>query len=206
MLPSSPLNAMEKCNYEEADTRILMHIKDASSKRAKNVLVRTVDTDVIVLQVQHFHELNSLQSSLLVWVAFGMGRSFRHYSINAIRDHIGEQKSKGLPIFHAFTGCDTNSSFYGKGKKSCRAASNSLPDLTETVLFLQDHPFQLLEKGSPQFEILERFTIVIYDKTSSLRSVNNARRELFTKQNRMLECISPTQVGINGFHCHRSLS
>ena len=44
MLPSSPLNAMEKCNHEEADTRILAHIKDAISKGAKNVLVCTVDT------------------------------------------------------------------------------------------------------------------------------------------------------------------
>jgi len=44
VLPSSPLNAIEKCNHEEADTRILVHIKDAISKGAKNVLARTVDT------------------------------------------------------------------------------------------------------------------------------------------------------------------
>ena len=193
VLPSSPLNVMEKCNHEEADTRILVHIKDAISKGAKNVLVRTVDTDVIVLLVGHFHELKSLQSSLLVWVAFGMGKSFRHYSINAICDHIGEQKWKGLPIFHAFTRCDTNSSFYGKGKKLCWAAWNCLPDITETFLFSQDHPFEPLEKGSPQFEMLERFTIVIYDKISSLRSVSYARRELFTNQTRNVECIAPTR-------------
>jgi len=82
---------MEKCNHEEADTRILVHIKDAISKGAKNVLVRTVDTDVIVFLVRHLHELKSLQSSLLVLVAFGMGKSYRQYSINAICDHIGEQ-------------------------------------------------------------------------------------------------------------------
>ena len=73
MLPSSALNAMEKCNHEEADTRILVHIKDAISKGTKNVLVRTVDTGVIVFLVGQ-----SLQSSLLVWVAFGMGKSYRH--------------------------------------------------------------------------------------------------------------------------------
>jgi len=64
---------MEKGNHEEADTRILVHIKDAISKGTKNVLVRTVDTGVIVFLVGQ-----SLQSSLLVWVAFGMGKSYRH--------------------------------------------------------------------------------------------------------------------------------
>jgi len=85
------VNAVEECKHEEADTRILVHIKDAISKGAKNVLVRIVDTDVIVFLVGHFHELKSLQSSLLVWVAFGMGKSYRRYSINAKCNHIGEQ-------------------------------------------------------------------------------------------------------------------
>jgi len=69
---------------------------------------------------------------------------------------------------------------------------------------LRDHLFELLEKGSPQFEMLERFAVVIYDKTNSSVSVNDARRELFTQQNLMLECIPPTEVGINGFICQRS--
>jgi len=68
-------------NHEEADIKILAHIKDAISKGAKNVLVLTVETDVIVLLVGHWHELKALQSSLLVWVAFGMGKSLRQYSI-----------------------------------------------------------------------------------------------------------------------------
>ena len=84
VLPSSPLQDVEKCNHEESDTRILVHAKDANSTGAKNVLVRTVDTDVTVFLVGHFHEL-------LVWIAFGMGKGYRRYSINAICDHIGEQ-------------------------------------------------------------------------------------------------------------------
>ena len=66
-------------------------------------------------------------------------------------------------------------------------------------MFLRDQLFEPLEKGSPQFEMLERFAVVICRKSSSLTSVNDARRELFTKQNRMLEYIPPTQEGISGF-------
>ena len=76
--------------------------------------------------------------------------------------------------------------------------------MTETFLFLQDQQFEPQEKGSPQFEMLERIAVVIEDKTWSLISVSNPRRELFTKQDRMLECIPETQVGINGFISQKS--
>ena len=43
-----------------------------------------------------------------------------------------------------------------------------LPDIStfDTLVFLRDHPTQPQEKGSPQFETLERFAVVTYDKTS----------------------------------------
>ena len=44
------LQFISHCNHEEADTRIFVHAKDASMKGYRNVLVRTVDTDVVVLQ------------------------------------------------------------------------------------------------------------------------------------------------------------
>ena len=40
--------------------------------------------------------------------------------------------------------------------------------------------------------------LVIYDKSSPSDSVNEVRRELFTKQNRTLENIPPTQVSTQG--------
>lgn len=40
---------MSHCDHEEADTRIAIHIKDSLEKGARAILVRTVDTDVIVI-------------------------------------------------------------------------------------------------------------------------------------------------------------
>ena len=40
---------MECCNHEEADTRIVVHLQHALKHGAKTDLVRTVDTDVIVI-------------------------------------------------------------------------------------------------------------------------------------------------------------
>ena len=39
------------CNHEEADTRIFIHVKHVSGRGLKKVLIRTVDTDVVVLAI-----------------------------------------------------------------------------------------------------------------------------------------------------------
>ena len=44
-------------DHEEADTRMCLHVLHALSKGAQNMLVSTVDTDVIVILVGIFHRL-----------------------------------------------------------------------------------------------------------------------------------------------------
>ena len=39
---------MQLCHQEEADTRICVQVLDALEKGARNILVTTVDTDVVV--------------------------------------------------------------------------------------------------------------------------------------------------------------
>ena len=39
------------CNHEEADSRIMLHIADAAERGFSNILVRTVDTDVVLFAV-----------------------------------------------------------------------------------------------------------------------------------------------------------
>ena len=45
---------LQDCDHEEADTRIALHLYDAINRGARNVLVRTVDTDVIVILIGLF--------------------------------------------------------------------------------------------------------------------------------------------------------
>ena len=109
---------MDDCNHEEADTRIMVHIQHALEHGAETVLVRTVDTDVVVILVGLFFDLVTIQPSCDFWIAFGMGKNYRLYHINGICGSLGEPRSRALPVFHAFSGCDTTSAFNGKGKKS----------------------------------------------------------------------------------------
>jgi len=146
---SSP---MSNCNQEEADTRVVVHLLHALQHEAKTVHVRTVDTDVVVVITEQFYDLLETQSLTDIWVAFGMG-SFYH--INAICQSLGETKSRALPVFHAYSGCDTTSAFLGKGKKSAWRALQDYDDTTETLAYLAKHPFQSLNVNSELFQKLE---------------------------------------------------
>ena len=113
--------------------------------------------------------------------------------INAIYHALGKDKSMSLPIFHCCTGCDTTSAFLGKGKRSAWEAWNSYPEVTAAFIYMSTHPHTPLTKESQHFRYLKRFTVVLYDKTSSLGSVDEARRELFCQKNRTMESIPPAQ-------------
>ena len=109
---------MANCNHEEADTRIVIHVYDALERGAKKVMVRTVDTDVVVILIGQFYNIVGQYSEAEIWVAFGTGKQFRYYSINHVCANLGIDRSLCLPPFHAFTGCDTTSSFFGRTKKT----------------------------------------------------------------------------------------
>ena len=190
---------MPDCNHEEADTRIVIHLCDAlRSSNISSALVRTVDTDVVVILVVKFYDLKATKPNLNISVAFGMGRNFRYIEVNKVCESLGESKSRALPVFHALSGCDTTSTFNGKGKRSAWQAWQHCDErVTATLDFLSRHPFYRLEVNDPHFASLERLVIVMYDKSSPLSSINEARMDLFCKHNRAMDHLPPTQVTIN---------
>ena len=55
---------MDKCNHEEADTRVIVHIINSLAQGSRSVNVRTVDTDVVVILIGKFHDLKMLKNDL----------------------------------------------------------------------------------------------------------------------------------------------
>ena len=92
---------------------------------------------------------------------------------------LGPEKSRALPMFHALTGCDTSSAFVGHGKKTAWVAWNSLPELTDALLRLVCAPAGIPEHS---MQAIERFVILMYDRTSTCTDVNKARKKLFVKR------------------------
>ena len=86
-----------------------------------------------------------------------------YFHINAIALALGEEKCTALPTFHSFTGCDTVSAFFGKGKLSAWAAWKCYPSVTEAFVFIAENPFVAMEVNNHHFKLLERFTVVLYE-------------------------------------------
>ena len=186
--------AMTDFHQEEADSRLVVHVQHALQHGGTSIQVRSSDIAVIVILVGMFKKLVDVNANINLWVTFGTGRHFTVHHINAIVQHLGVRVSQALPVFHSFTGCDTTSSFFKKGKKSAWSAWRASPYITDTFVDLAEHPFQVLSVESENFKNLERFTVNMYARTSPLTSVNDARKELFCPQSQAMECLPPTQV------------
>eukprot|EP00745_Piridium_sociabile_P022176 TRINITY_DN34414_c0_g1_i10.p1 TRINITY_DN34414_c0_g1~~TRINITY_DN34414_c0_g1_i10.p1 ORF type:complete len:283 (-),score=55.29 TRINITY_DN34414_c0_g1_i10:371-1219(-) len=187
---------MPDCHQEEADTRTVFHVLDALKKGAVKCLVRTVDTDAVAILIGKCHSLQIVCPELNIWVAFGTGKNFTNIDINDIVSTLGRDKAEALPAFHAFTGCDCVSAFFGKGKRTAWEAWRCYPDATEAFQKIMKEPFSHISEEGVDFKLLERFTIVLYDKTSNLESVNECRRSLFCQKGKTMETIPPTQAAL----------
>jgi len=114
VLTDANIHELAPCSHEEADTRILLHVEHAGRHGLKRVMIRTMDTDVLVLAIGTYSKL-SLEE---LWVSFGTGKCLKYFSVHTIATRLGDDRARALPGFHAFTGCDQTSSIAGKGKKT----------------------------------------------------------------------------------------
>ena len=75
------------CTQEEADSRIMLHLKDIVMEGNSKVSIHTVDTDVVVLAIKAVECLGITE----LWVAFGVGESFCLIATNNIANALGPQ-------------------------------------------------------------------------------------------------------------------
>ena len=178
---------LTNCNHEEADSRLFLNVRHATAQDLKKVIIRTVDTDVVVLAVANVH---NLQTDAL-WVSFGVGKNQRFLDINAIASKLTREKCVALPFFRASTGCDTTSYFCGRGKKTAFQAWNNYLEVTTVFISLSNPQNAFTDE---QLHALERF-VIMCSRTSTHSRVNAARQALFS-QGRSIEAIPPTQAAL----------
>ena len=98
-----------------------------------------------------------------------------------------------LPIFHALIGCDSVSSFVGRRKKTAWKIWKVFPWVTDAFEELLRMPSDVSEES---MSLLERFVVLMYDRASDIREVNDARKQLFAHKPRALDNIPPTQAAL----------
>ena len=148
---------------------MILHLQDAVNLGYKKVILRTVDTDLVVLAVTATVEINIQE----LRVAFGTGRHCRYILARKIATSLDPDKSRSIPIFHAYTGCDTVSSFGTEGKKSAWETWKVFEEAIPTFLGLSSGPEEKTDYNVP---VLGRLTIVLYDQTSDLTSIDKLER------------------------------
>ena len=79
------LTGLVPCSHEEADIRLFLHVADAVKKGYMKLLVRTIDTDIVVAAIA---TLNRTKPEEL-WVAFGTGKHFRFIPIHEVAAAVG---------------------------------------------------------------------------------------------------------------------
>ena len=169
VLCSPPLTVgsnLSPCSHEEADTKMMVHVGDAVGNGQKSIMIRTdsIDTDVVVLAVTAVAAL-SLEE---LWVSYGTGKSHKVLPAHDFAKALGSSKSRCLAFFHALTGCGTTSFFAGHGKRTAWTTWENFSDVTRAFLILARTPSAI---SSGSLSLIERYLILMYDKTSPLSKV-----------------------------------
>ena len=115
-----------------------------------------------------------------IWISDGTVKHLRHLAAHEIARKIELQKAKALP-------------FSGKWKKTAWDVWNVYPALSNVLCRLM----LILEKVEDNcMAVIKRFVVLLYDRTSAIVEVNQARKDLFSKKAKSLEDIPPTRAAL----------
>ena len=158
--------------HEEANTLLALH----ASSFARNAVIRTSDTDVLVILLgmigRHLTSQRHTAYSCII-MDCGSVNSRRHIDVISITNAL-EAKQKGLsaamPCLHSFIGSDFTTAFYMKGKIKPREV---LENDTEGTLI---QFFSRIVSGdqSDQSKV-EEFTCSFYGLKGYVKDINEAR-------------------------------
>ena len=100
---------------------------------------------------------------------------------------------QALPIFHAYTGCDTVSLLRTRSKKSAWDTWKAFDGVTATFLALSTGA---VEMNDDHVASLEQFTILLYDHISNVVNIDEACQELFIEKGRYMNAIPPIRAAL----------
>ena len=102
---------------EEADQKIVRHAFHCIRSGYTDIEVQSIDTDVLVLLLAYVAKTLEVIDDPALSIHFKLiTANPKWFDIISLTNHFGINICKACPYFDAFTGCDTVSSFNGKGK------------------------------------------------------------------------------------------
>ena len=160
---------LELCsNQEEADTRMFLHALHASNAAHQQILIKSSDTDVEVLAC-YFREYISADIFLLS----GKRSRARVITVTQVCEQLGVEVCRALPGLHALTGCDTVSSFTGKGKKAALDIVKADEDSRASILRIGEHVPPIREDLKKWRSLFVHFTMTLTVVRSSIQDTSS---------------------------------
>jgi len=158
-------------SQEEADTRLLLHaLHAAESGKYKAIVITAEDTDVLVLCLGVSNNIHCP-----MYQKCGTKNRLRFIDITKLRRLLGDRVSDALIGMHSFTGCDTVSSFAGRGKMTILKQMKSNETYQEAFSELG----RSWEVSTDLFQKLKEITCHMYLPSTNTREVNQLRYQLF---------------------------
>ena len=125
----------------------------------------------------------------MIWVDFGAGKNRGFFQEHEIYNQIGEERTRTMPFSHAMTGCDQVSFLSQVTKLSACKVWELYDDVTSVFIKLRNQ--SSLSEVKDAMPTLERFTVLLYSRSSNALITNECRWELFS-QGKAINNIPPT--------------
>ncbi|XP_077972179.1 uncharacterized protein LOC120332986 [Styela clava] len=171
-----------ECSHEEADTRLMLHAKFAANS-CNSIVIQSPDTDVLILCIAKYDNLGCS-----LWFETGVAKGRRVIDVGAIHCYLSQihpSAPMAMVGAHAFTGCDSVSSFYGKGK--VKPIKLVLEESKFIEFFAQlGRSFDVNEASMNR---AEEFVCSLYGE--NMKNVNDARARLFKTGKHMDHTLPP---------------
>ena len=186
---------------EEADQKIVRHMIQCFKSWIHHVVIRTVDTGVIVSLSAYRHHAQNFDSKVYALLVAG-GKSV-HYETTEIALKLGEKVCQGLPFFHALTGCDLTSSFFNQGK--CKFWDRwmnfrEFDQLSDVFVELSTKPTSI---SSDQLSLIEKYVCDVYYGNSSESLDEKRMKDFENSTHNNLRLLPPSRLGLKE-HVKRS--
>ncbi len=156
-------------------------------------MVRTADSDVLVILITFMPQLQEYCRHTKIWVDFGTANSKRMIFVNDCCNHLDELISLGLTFFHFLFGCDSTASFYRKSKNILFEAWMSFPMYGELTAAFQSLSWQPTHDTITDCQfVIQQYISYVYSKR--LQDLDELRFNLFkssssNSSNNPLNCI-----------------
>ncbi|CAG9825679.1 unnamed protein product [Phaedon cochleariae] len=166
-------------SQEEADTRMMLHIKNAAMEYS-NIICVSDDTDVLILAL---YISSKFRWESNIYIKRGTSGRIRLIDIKKLASAVGSHVTSALPGLHAWTGCDTVSAFSGQGKLK---ALKLLPTNDEFVSLFSMLGSQFSLSDGDHCKI-QKFACQLYSRNIKTENINELRYQMFRSRQGAVE-------------------